>query len=638
MCGICGYSGFRDERLLRAMTASLHHRGPDSEGFLLDGDVGLGHARLSIIDLAGGQQPIENEDGSLAVIHNGEFYNFRELREELLARGHRFRTRSDTEVILHLYEEMGPACVQRLVGMFAVVVFDKRKRELFIARDRLGIKPLYYVELPGKFLFASEFKAILRCDAVSTSIDYNAVHDYLALRYVPGPGGMFRELHKFPAGHYGVVRNGKLALTRYWEPELYSGPFPDSDEEYLEGFAQRFEKSIERRLISEVPLGAYLSAGVDSGTIVAAMSKLVSEPIRTFTVGFDSEHDELAQAAATARALGCRHTEVASRAADVELLPKITWHLDEPLGDPIVIPMYQLAREAKKAVTVVLSGEGADEIFGGYVFHKALLRGNQLARVIPDWLRTKLLPTLLDWIPASAFNLAFDYPAALGERGKQKVVDFIPLTGLDHLPQGYRHLISLFDSRDTPSLYSAEFETAIRATAVPSAGADGHGSRAPFLNQALHLQFDHWLPDDILTKQDKMSMAHGIEARVPFLDHELVEYALRLPPHLKIRRGRTKVLLREYAARMLPHAVASRRKKPFYVPLEGYLREPAFQHMIADTLSDECVRNRRLFRPEAVRMLRESMHAGEFVYLKQVFSLIMLELWFRMAVDRRGVE
>lgn len=638
MCGICGYTGFRDPQLLKAMTASLRHRGPDSFGFLHHEDVGLGHARLSIIDVAGGQQPIENEDGSLAVIHNGEFYNFRELRPELEARGHRFRSRSDTEVILHLYEEMGPECVTRLVGMFAVVIYDRRKGELFIARDRVGIKPLYYVELPGKFLFASEFKALLRCDEVRTTLHYQAIHDYLALRYVPGPGGMFRELRKFPAGHYGIVRNGKLTLTRYWEPELYSGPFPKSEQEYLEGFAERFETSIRRRLISEVPLGAYLSGGLDSSTIVAAMSKLVSEPIRTFTVGFDYEHDELAQAAQTARILGCNHTEVACRPSDIELLPKITWHLDEPLGDPIVLPMYQLAREAKKSVTVVLSGEGADEILGGYVFHKALLRGNQIAGLIPAWLRQNVLPGLMNLVPARAFNLAFDYPAALGERGKQKVLDFIPLTGLKPLPQAYRHLISLFDHRDTPSLYSEHFAQALRSNAPAPSRTFQADARVPFLNHALHLQFDHWLADDILTKQDKMSMAHGIEARVPFLDHELIEYVMRVPPRLKVHRGETKVLLRKYAARTLPAAVTSRRKMPFYVPLDKHFREPAFQQMMADTLSDEAVRNRGLFRPEAIQKLRRSLHAGEFVYLKQVFSLMMLELWFRMAVDRRGTE
>jgi asparagine synthase (glutamine-hydrolysing) len=638
MCGICGYTGFRDQGLLEAMTTSLHHRGPDSYGYLRHGDVGLGHARLSIIDVAGGQQPIENEDGSLAVIQNGEFYNFRELREDLLGRGHRFRTKSDAEVILHLYEEVGPECVKQLVGMFAVVIYDRRKGELFIARDRVGIKPLYYVELPGKFLFASEFKALLRCDEVRTTLDYGAVHDYLALRYVPGPGGMFRELRKFPAGHHGLVRNGKLTLTRYWEPELYAGPFPYSDEDYVEGFAERFETSIRRRLVSEVPLGAYLSGGLDSSTIVAAMSKLVSEPIRTFTVGFDYEQDELSQAAETARILGCKHTEVACRPSDIELLPKIAWHLDEPLGDPIVIPMYQLSREAKKSVTVVLSGEGADEILGGYVFHKALVRGNQMANVIPAWLRQKVLPGLMSLVPASAYNLAFDYPAALGQRGKQKLLDFVPLTGLTALPQAYRHLISLFDDRDTVSLYSRHFAQALQARSRARHDVPDADPRVPFLNHALHLQFDHWLADDILTKQDKMSMANAIEARVPFLDHELIEYVMRVPPRLKVHGGQTKVLLRKYAARLLPPAVTSRRKMPFYVPLEKHSREPMFQQMVADTLSDEAVRNRGLFRVEAIRKLRKSLNAGEFVYLKQAFSLMMLELWFRMAVDRRGVE
>src|SRR6185436_14314605 len=362
----------------------------------------------------------------------------------------------------------------------------------------------------------------------------------------------------------------------------------------------------------------------------------VSEPIRTFTVGFDYEHDELAQAAETARILGCQHTEVACRASDIELLPKIAWHLDEPLGDPIVIPMFQLSREAKKSVTVVLSGEGADEILGGYVFHKALLRGHQMASLVPAWLRRNILPGLMNLIPAGAYNLAFDYPAALGQRGKQKVLDFVPLAGLSALPQAYRHLISLFDERDTPSLYSAHFAQALRANAPAPNRHARTDTRVPFRNHELHLPFDHWLADDILTTQAKLSMAHGIEARVPFLDHELIEYVMRVPPRLKVHRGETKVLLRKYAARMLPAAVTARRKMPFYVPLEQHFRAPAFQNMMADTLSDDSVRNRGLFRPEAIQKLRQSLHAGEFVYLKQVFSLMMLELWFRMAVDRRG--
>ena len=614
------------------MADVLQHRGPDGEGYFCAEDVGLGHRRLSIIDVAGGRQPLENEDGLLVLIHNGEIYNHRELREDLEARGHRFRTASDSEVILHLYEEEGPACLQKLAGMWALALYDRKARRLFVARDRLGIKPLYYVELGDKFLFASEIKSLLRYEGFQPTVDPQAIHDYLALRYVPGPGGLFREVRKLPAAHYGIVEAGRLSLTRYWTPKVFDHVTRRSDDDYLREFQERFERSITRRLMSEVPLGAYLSAGLDSSTIVAAMSRLTSQPVRTFTVGFDFAHDELDQAAETARALGCVHTEIACRAADVELLPQIVWHLDEPVGDPIVIPMFQLARRAKQDVTVVLTGEGADETLGGYLFHKALLAGGHLARV-PAAIRRGILAPLLKATPASVLNVAFQYPAALGNRGKLKVLDFLPLVGDQRLPAAYRHLISLFDDRDTASLYTTEFARHL-APGPPADAQDGTGS---FLDRILALQYDSWLPEDILTKQDKMSMAHAIEARVPFLDHELVEFTWTLPPSLKIRRGVSKYILRQYARQLLPAATARRRKMPFYVPAERYLAEPAFQDLVADTLSDRAVRARGIFRPDAVAQVRKSMQSGEFLLVKQAVSLIMLELWYRMAVDRRGL-
>ncbi|MGH9766286.1 MAG: asparagine synthase (glutamine-hydrolyzing), partial [Blastocatellia bacterium] len=583
MCGICGYIGVVEDGLLESMTAALTHRGPDGAGYFRADEAGLGHRRLSIIDVAGGQQPIENEDGSLALICNGEIYNYQSLREELLARGHRFRTKSDSEVILHLYEDLGPSCLQRLNGIFAIAIYDRNNRRLFLARDRLGVKPLYYADLPGRFLFASEFKAILRDGAWAPTLNPRAVHDYLALRYVPGPDGMFNELRKLPAAHYAVVERGRVTLHRYWQPELFAGPFPNTEEEYLEGFAAHFERSVRMQMISEVPLGAYLSGGLDSGAIVAAMSRIVSKPARTFTVGFDYEHDELTEAAETARLLGCEHTEIACRPADVELLPEVVYHLDEPIGDAIVIPMYQLAREAKKQVTVILAGEGADEILGGYLFHRALLAGRQLARVAPRAVRRALLAPALQLAPAGLINLAFNYPAKLGERGKLKVLDFLRLLEPEQLPAAYRHLISLFDERDTVDLYTRDFKAALN-------GLNGNDPEpldaAPYLNRVLHLQFDHWLPDDILMKQDKMSMAHAIEARVPFLDHELVEYALRLPPAMKIRAGASKYILRRYARRLLPKRATTRRKMPFYVPIEQYFADPKFQELMADTLSE----------------------------------------------------
>ncbi|MCA9971708.1 MAG: asparagine synthase (glutamine-hydrolyzing) [Anaerolineales bacterium] len=635
MCGICGYIGIHEDGLLQRMTDALAHRGPDSAGYFCEGDVGLGHRRLSIIDLAGGDQPIYNEDESLLIIFNGEIFNYQALHDELLQRGHTFRTRSDTEVILHMYEEMGPDCVTRFNGQFAFAIYDRRRRRLVLARDRLGIKPLYYVLLPdGRFLFASEFKAILRYAGFQPTLHLPAVHDYLALRYVPGPGGLFQELRKLPAAHTAVFEDGQLSLQRYWQPELYAGPFPQTEAEYLEGFAEQFERSVRRRLIAEVPVGAYLSGGLDSSVIVAAFSRLVSEPVRTFSVGFDYEHDELTQAAETARRLGCQHTEIACRAEDIALLPDVVYHLDEPVGDAIVIPMYQLARAARKEVTVILTGEGADEIMGGYLFHRALLMGNRLARLTPRFMRERLLRTAVSLAPSRLINLAFDYPAALGRRGQEKVADFLALLEPEQLPQAYRHLISLFDDRDTASLYTPEFKSRLNgALQAPLAAS---GSAAPFLNQVIDLQFDHWLPEDILMKQDKMAMAHSIEGRVPFMDHELVEYALRIPPQLKIRRGVSKYLLRRYAARLLPESVTARRKQPFYIPLEEYFAQPAFQELMHDTLSDRAIRERGIVQPTAVSRLRQSMDRGEFVYVKQVFSLMVLELWFRIMVDQRG--
>ncbi|MGE3955228.1 MAG: asparagine synthase (glutamine-hydrolyzing) [Vicinamibacterales bacterium] len=635
MCGICGFVGVREDGLLERMTDALAHRGPDGTGYFQHGDVGLGHRRLSIIDLEGGWQPLYNEDRSIAVICNGEIYNYRELRAELIASGHQFRTNSDCEVIAHLYEEDGVDCLRRMIGMFALALYDTRTRRLFIARDRLGIKPLYYVDLPGRFLFASEFKSILRYHGFETTLNPRALHDYLALRYVPGPGGMFNEMRKLPAGHFGVLEDGRLTLTRYWEPTPYAGPYPGDEGEYLEEFAQRFERSMQRRLIADVPIGAYLSGGLDSSVTVAAMAKLTSTPVRTFTVGFGYEHDELEAAAKTAQLLGCQHTEIHCQPSDVELIPKIVYHLDEPLGDPIVIPMYQLAQAARKEVAVILAGEGADETMAGYVFHRALMSGHLLARLTPQWVRHHVLRRGVALTPASVLNLAFDYPAALGQRGKLKVMDFLDLLEPDQVALAYRHLTSLFDDRDTTTLYAEAFAGAVRSH--PAAPAPQAPPGTPFLNRIIDIGLRDWLPECILTKQDKLSMAHAIEARVPFLDHELVEFALRVPPALKLRGKQNKYLVRQYARRILPDDVVNRRKMPFYFPIEQQFATPAFQELMEDTLSERSVRNRGLFRPHAIESLRNRMRTGDFMYVKQVFSLMVLELWFRMAVDRRAV-
>jgi len=634
MCGICGFVGIEDPELLHRMTASIHHRGPDDTGHFLEGDVGLGHKRLSIIDLGGGHQPMQTPDGRLVIAYNGEIYNFRELRSELAAEGVEFRTASDTEVLLRWFEHRGPEGLERLNGMFAFAVWDRARRELFLARDRVGIKPLSYVDSPAGFLFASETKALLCSDAWKRTLNVHAVDGYLALRYVPGDVGMFREVRRLPPGSWLRWRDGRVEQRAWWRPPVHAVPRRASEAELLDELDERLTASVRRRLVSDVPVGAYLSGGLDSSVLVALMSRLVSEPVKTFSVGFDYEHDELSQAADTARLLGTDHCEVECRADDVMLLPEIVHHADEPLGDAIAIPMYKLAREAKKRVTVILTGEGADEIFGGYLFHKVMWAAELYRAAVPGPLRRGAVEPVAARVPAGLLNVAFRYPAYLGDRGKLKAIDYLRILGSGDLDRGYRHLISLFDARDTASLYTPDFEARLREEPpLWRPPAEAGGSR---FDEMLRLQFGHWLPDNMLLRNDKMSMAHAVEGRVPYLDHELIDFAFSLPRRMRLRRMVGKHLLRRLGERLLPAATARRRKMPFYVPIENYFQQQRFVEMMDDLLGEEAVRRRGLFRPEAVASLRGSMHRREFLRVKQVFSLMVLELWFRSFVDGRG--
>jgi asparagine synthase (glutamine-hydrolysing) len=635
MCGICGHVNIDDDALIVRMADAMAHRGPDDYGYFTEGNVHLGHRRLSIIDIAGGHQPMITPDGRLVIVFNGEIYNFPELREQMLARGHSFETRSDTEVLLHLFAEQGPEALHALNGMFAFAVHDRQTGEIFLARDRIGIKPLYYLELPNRFLFASEVKSLLCYSDWTPTINPRAIHDYLALRYVPGDRVVFQEIRRLPAGHWLRYKDGRVTVQRYWSPPRYDGPYHRRDGEYQEQFEALMEQSVRRRLISDVSFGAYLSGGLDSSVIAALMSRLVSAPVKTFSVGFDYEHDELNEAADTAKYLGCDHHEIPCRAEDVLLLPKIVHHMDEPMGDGIIIPMYQLSREAKKEVTVILTGEGGDEVFGGYLFHKIMWAGNVYRHALPGPVRRWAVEPLLSLAPAAVMNIAFKYPAYLGSRGKQKALDYLRLTEPDRIADAYRHLISLFDDRDTAGLYTPDFADGLRRqldAAGPMYPPIAPGG--PYLNRLLELQFRHWLPDNMLLRQDKTGMANAIEGRVPYLDHELVEFAATLPPRLKLRRMAGKYILRTYAEKLLPQEVARRKKMPFYVPMENYFQQSTFQELMAELLSESSVRNRGIFQPPMVAVLREQMRRSEFLLVKQVFSLMILELWFRIFVDR----
>ena len=635
MCGICGYAGFeRDERLLRRMTNVMAHRGPDDEGFFLGDDIGLGMRRLSIIDIAGGQQPITNEDGSVCIIFNGEIYNYRSLAVQLRQRGHRFHTQSDTETILHLYEEYGTACVQHLRGMFAFAIYDSRQHQVFIARDRLGIKPLYYWAQNGHLVFASEIKAILECSEVPREPYLPAIDAYLSLRYVPGPETMFTGIGKLPAGHWLMWAHGQLRLECYWTPECSAGPY-QADEYYRERFAELLTESVRLRLMSEVPLGAFLSGGIDSSALVATMSRLLDQPVKTFSVGFDWPGDELSAAQEVAQRLGCEHHEIICRPEDLALLPQIIWHLDEPIGDAIVVPMYLLSRLARQHVTVVLTGEGADETLAGYLPHKVMFWARQYARWTPQPLQDWLVKPLVARLPARVLNAAFTYPARLGERGRRKVLDYLTLVSAQQPQAEYQFLISLFDTRDKAALYTPMLRSLLHTCAAAN-GLPHRSRNLSYLDEVLALQYAHWLPDDILMKQDKMTMANSIEGRVPFLDHVLVEFLLQTPPHLKLHGLTDKVLLREYLAARLPGKTARRPKKPFYIPLDQYFTHASLREIIETCLSEASIRRRGYFTWDTVRALRQSVSHNEFLFGKQVLALVALELWHRIFIDRES--
>ncbi len=624
MCGIAGYVGQGlEDAVLTRMVRALAHRGPDGEGFYRHGRVHMGMRRLSIIDVGGGHQPIYNADKTAVIVFNGEIYNYQEERARLEKQGRRFFTKSDTEVILALYEERGVECVHHLRGMFAFAIHDLKKNIVFIARDRMGVKPFYYCDVPGGMAFASEIKALLEHPEVRREPDLAGIDAYLTLRYSPGPESMFAGIRKLPAAHWMIWDNGKVEMKEYWRWEDWQNGERLTDADYQKKFNALFEESVRLRMISEVPLGAFLSGGVDSTAIVAAMAKNSARPVETFSVGFDWKGDELDDARQVANRLGCNHHEVICRRDDMAILPKLVHALDEPVGDPIIVPMHLLSKLARQHVTVALSGEGADEMLCGYFMHKTLLRANRIPKGAAP-----LLAEAVRMTPAALLDLVFDYPGKMGARSKERLVDFLRLLQKSDVPGLYLFLISLFDGKDKKDLY---------APVMKRHDLDRFSTHGPtFMSRMLSLQKDHWLPDDILTKMDKMTMVNSLEGREPFMDHKLVEFLLGTPDHLKRSGGRNKVLLRNYVDGVLPGGIAKRPKKAFYVPLEKYLFESPLQDMVRMCLSPGSIKKRGLFKPEAVAAIMEKGRSGDFLYAKQIFSLLSLELWFRIYMDREA--
>lgn len=606
MCGICGYIGSGKPATLEAMTLALSHRGPDSSGIHADENLGLGHRRLAVIDLRGGAQPMHSENGDV-LVYNGEIYNFREIRTELENLGRRFFTDSDTEVVLEAYRQWGEACLERFRGMFAFALWDAGRRKLFLARDRLGIKPLYYSEKGGVFYFASEAKALLEIPGYERKLNRRALPLYLSFRYTPGDATLFSGIKKLPPGHLMTVSVGRSPqLRRYWrlrfEPDEGLG-----EKAWRERFWEVFSEAVRLRLVSDVPLGAYLSGGLDSSLIVAAMSEFSATPVEAFSVGFNDAHfDEVPYARTVAEQFGCRHHILLAEEGAANVLPRVIHQLDEPLGDLAAIPTYLMARATKPHATVVLSGEGADELLGGYPKYRAFLLGRQAAPFLP--------PGICGTVARLARNISVQrLLGSLAER--------------DH-PRAYLELAAVFNPAEMTALLRPE----VRQAGI----SEGEivGSLRPFfsrnrdrLSQMLDLDIHTWLPDDLLLKNDRMTMAHGVEARVPYLDHKLVELCARLPSCYKLSWFREKLLLRKVMAGRLPKTVCRRKKAGFSVPLAQWMDGPMGETVKA-VFCDEFMTEQRLFRAAYLKELMQRPLNHPY-YRRQFWTVAALGLWQR---------
>jgi asparagine synthase (glutamine-hydrolysing) len=620
MCGICGIVSFQpsapiERSILLQMNAALWHRGPDDEGYHIDDQASLAVRRLSIIDLQTGQQPISNETGDIWVVYNGEIYNFQKVRDILEQRGHRFKTQADTEIIVHAYEEYGDECVAHFNGMFALALWDAREHRLLLARDRLGIKPLYYWLGRDKLVFGSELKALLSHPDVPRRIDLGALDLFLTLEYIPAPRTIYEGVHKLLPGHLSVLEKGKLKVTQYWDVPY--DPIGRSEAECVEILSGLIKQSVRQHLISDVPLGAFLSGGIDSSTIVGYMSEVANQPVRTFTIGFEEDtYNELPYAKAVAEHFGAKqHVEVL-KLDHAHLTEQLVAHFDEPFADTSVFPTFLVSKLARDEVKVVLSGDGGDELFAGYDTYLAE-KLDRYYGVLPQSLRNRVLPKVSGWLSPQ--------PAKKGLINKAKRM--VEGGALDPSLQHARWMVFL-NSYEKNSLYRSD----LRATLPEHLTTDlfhRYFERAHSfdrLAQQQYVDIKTYLVDDILTKVDRMSMAMSIEARVPLLDHHIVEFALNLPAHMKLRGGRTKSILRQAVKSMLPRPVLEKPKEGFSVPMKHWLCT-SLKPMMFELLSKDALQKHGYFDHQVVAQWVQEHVDGRANHGHRLWPLMVFEMW-----------
>lgn len=653
MCGICGEIDFYNKGIrpepVKRMCDVLAHRGPDDQGMVLirgnqyfeikepseltscrNGfEVALGHRRLSIIDLSkAAHQPMCNENGSVWIVFNGEIYNFQDLRKGLEKNGHLFKSHSDTEVILHAYEEWDVDCLNRFRGMFAFAIWDSNLNRLFLARDRLGEKPLVYFHKNGRFIFASEIKAILQAPGIERKVNLYALHHYLTYQYVPSPDTIFEGMKKLPPAHYLLYDySGNMSIEQYWK--LNFTPIQntyDDLSELCDRIRTKLEESVKLRLISDVPVGAFLSGGVDSSLIVGMMAKLSGKPVKTFSIGFEEkDFDELSYAKLVSDHFATEHHEFVVRPNAMEILPRLIWHYNEPFADSSAIPTYYVANVTKNYVKVVLTGDAGDENFAGYQRY-LLNKWVSLLIRIPEKLRKGLMLSFLRVISSLHWK----------EKVLNRLVDFLESLS-DDQARNYIEQIKIFNAKEKEDLYTEDFCKNL-----------GNVNPLDFilkkfeevetddlLGKLLYVDINSYLPEDLLVKMDIATMANSLEARVPFLDHELMEFVAGIPSHLKLKGSMTKFILKKTFSNLLPRAILKRKKMGFAVPISRWFRKE-LKGYVYEILLDRKALNRGYFRERAIQRLLDDHIALRYDHSAKIWALLILEIWFRVFMDREG--
>jgi asparagine synthase (glutamine-hydrolysing) len=653
MCGICGEIDFYNKgiqvNVTQRMCDVLAHRGPDDEGMVFikedqywevrkssellqdkDGyEVSLGHRRLSIIDLSeAGHQPMCNEDGKIWIVFNGEIYNFQVIRQGLEEKGHLFRSKSDTEVIIHAYEEWGVECLKYFRGMFALAIWDMKRKRLFLARDRLGKKPLVYWKGKGRFIFASEIKAILEEPDVGRKVNLIALHHYLTYQYVPSPLTIFEGIKKLPPGHYLLYDfSGQVKIEKYWKLDF--APIQESKidlHELCDRVRTELEESVKLRLISDVPLGAFLSGGIDSSLIVGIMAKLGHQPVKTFSIGFEEEEfDELRFARIVSKHFSTEHHEFIVKPNAIEILPRLVWHYNEPFADSSAIPTYYMAKMTKDFVKVVLTGDAGDENFAGYPRY---LRSQWVAwfTKLPEKIRRAWVPPLIRRMASLRWR----------EKKFNRLADFLELLSCNQA-RNYAEQIKIFNAKERNEIYSQEMVHALAHIDPLGYLVEKYeeSETEDPLSKLLYLDIHSYLPEDLLVKMDIATMANSLEARVPFLDHKFMEFVARIPSQLKLKGSMTKFILKKAFSGFLPGAILKRKKMGFGVPISRWFTKDLKAYLF-ETLMDQRALNRGFFRKEGVQRLLDEHIALKYDHSARLWALLTLELWFRIFIDRKG--